>query len=71
MRARDERYPVRCSKCGNVIAVREANRISSSLRHRNRKKEVRVTLHPGQTLYIDCEKCGQNNMVTGNMIMDK
>lgn len=61
----EERYPVRCRECGNVIAVREGNLIISSMKHRNRKKEVRVRLHPGQNLYIDCDKCGQGNMMTG------
>ena len=61
----DERYPVRCRECGNVIAVREGNLVSSVMRHRNRKKEVRIKLIPGQTMTIHCEKCGQNNAITG------
>lgn len=61
----NERYPVRCRECGNVIAVREGNLIISSMKHRNRKKEIRVKLISGQNAYIDCDKCGQNNQITG------
>ena len=61
----EDRYPVRCRECGNVIAVREGNTVTSSLRHRAKKKEVRVTLEPGQRLYIACERCGQTNTLTG------
>ena len=62
----EERYPVRCRECGQVLAVREGNLIISSMRHRARKKEVRVKLEPGQNLYIDCDKCGQSNQLKGN-----
>lgn len=62
----EERYPVRCRECGQVLAVREGNLIISSMRHRTRKKEVRVKLEPGQNLYIDCDKCGQSNQLKGN-----
>ena len=62
---REERYPVRCRECGNVIAVREGNTVTSSLRHRAKKKEVRVELMTGQHLTIICEKCGCKNVMTG------
>ena len=61
----DERWPVRCGECGQVIAVRSGNAVVSSLKHRNRKKEVRVKLNPGQKMWIVCEKCGHENMLTG------
>ena len=61
----EERYPVRCRECGNVIAVREGNTVTSSLRHRAKKKEVRVALVPYQKVIIVCERCGQSNTLTG------
>lgn len=61
----DERCPVRCGECGQVIAVRVGNTVISSLKHRTRKKEVRVRLDPGQKMWIVCEKCGHDNMLTG------
>lgn len=63
---REERYPVRCRECGQVLAVREGNRVVSSLRHRNRKKEIRVLLLAEQRLTIVCEKCGCENQIVGN-----
>lgn len=62
---REERYAVRCRECGGVIAVREGNTVTSSLRHRAKKKEVRVTLETGQKMCIVCERCGQSNTLTG------
>lgn len=62
----DERYPVRCGECGQVIAVRVGNTVISSLKHRTRKKEVRIKLNPGQKMFIVCEKCGHENQVVGN-----
>lgn len=61
----EERYPVRCGECGQVIAVRVGNTVISSLKHRTRKKEVRIKLNPGQKMFIVCEKCGLDNMLTG------
>ena len=61
----DERFAVRCRECGGVIAVREGNTVTSTLRHRARKKEVRVELITGQKLNIICDKCGRNNELTG------
>lgn len=61
----EERYPVRCGECGQVIAVRVGNTVISSLKHRTRKKEVRIKLNPGQKMFIVCEKCGHDNMLTG------
>lgn len=62
----DERYPIRCAECGNVIAVRQINTIVSALRHRNRRKEVRVRLEPGQRMWIVCDKCEHENLIVGN-----
>lgn len=62
---REERYPVRCRECGQVLAVREGNRVVSSLRHRNRKKEVRIRLESGQKMTILCDRCGEINELTG------
>lgn len=62
----EERYPVRCGECGQVIAVRVGNTVISSLKHRARKKEVRIKLNPGQKMFIVCEKCGHENQVVGN-----
>lgn len=61
----DERYPVRCRECGNVLAVREGNLIVSTMRHRNRKKEIHVRLISGQDLTILCDHCGEINKLTG------
>lgn len=61
----DERYAVRCRECGQIIAVREGNRISSSMRLRKRKKEVRVRLESGQKMKILCDRCGEINELTG------
>lgn len=61
----DERYAVRCHECGQIIAVREGNRISSSMRLRKRKKEVRVRLESGQKMTILCDRCGEINELTG------
>lgn len=61
----DERYAVRCRECGQIIAVREGNRISSSMRLRKRKKEVRVRLESGQKMTILCDRCGEINELTG------
>lgn len=61
-----ERYPVRCRGCGQVLAVREGNHVISSLRHRTRKKEIRIRLFAEQRMTIVCEKCGCENQVIGN-----
>lgn len=58
-------YPVRCRECGWIIAVREGNRIASSMRHRDRKKEIRVRLESGQKMTILCDRCGEINELTG------
>lgn len=58
-------YPVRCRECGRIIAVREGNRIASSMRHRDRKKEIRVRLESGQKITILCDRCGEINELTG------
>ena len=60
-----DRYPVRCRECGNVIAVREGNKVVSTMRHRTRKKEIIIRLYDGQKMNIVCDKCGQNNELTG------
>lgn len=65
MTPKDDRYPVRCHECGQIIAVRHDNTVVSSLRHRSRKKEIRVRLEPGQTMTILCDKCGGRNEITG------
>ncbi len=62
----DERYPLHCGQCGNVIAVRRGNTVISSLKHRNRRKEVRVRLETGQKMWIVCDKCEHENQVVGN-----
>lgn len=61
----DARYPVRCRECGQVVAVREGNLLISSLRHRSRKKEIRIRLDAGQKMHIVCDKCGCKNVVVG------
>lgn len=61
-----ERYPVRCRECGWILATREGNLVISCLKHRNRKKEVRVKLESGQSMWIDCDHCGQSNQLKGN-----
>lgn len=61
----DERYPVRCRECGQVLAVRTGNTVCSSLRHRSRKKEIRIRLFGEQKMTIVCEKCGCENQVIG------
>lgn len=61
----DKSTVVRCV-CGGVIAIRKGNTVTSSLKHRARKKEIRVTLRPGQRMEILCDRCGQNNILTGN-----
>ena len=62
----EERYPVRCRECGNVIAVREKNFVSSTMRHRARKKELRVRLVSGQKMTISCDHCGEVNEIIGS-----
>lgn len=62
---RDERYPVRCRECSQILAVRHGNTVVSSMKHRSRKKEVRVCLNAGQKMNIVCEKCGCNNVIVG------
>ena len=62
----DERYPVRCRECGNVIAVRQGNVVISTLRHRNRRKEVRVRLESGQRVWIICDRCETENGIIGS-----
>lgn len=62
----DERYPVRCRECGQVLAVRTGNTVCSSLRHRSRKKEIRIQLFGEQKMTIVCERCGCENQIVGN-----
>lgn len=62
----NERYPVHCRECGQVIAVREGNLIVSTMRHRNRKKELHVKLLAGQKMTILCDKCGVINEIIGS-----
>lgn len=61
----NERYPVRCRECGQVIAVREGNKVSSTMRYRNRKKEIRIRLEAGQRMDIVCDRCGADNQIIG------
>lgn len=62
----EERYPVRCRECGQVLAVRTGNCVCSTLRHRAKKKEVKVKLFAEQKMTIVCEKCGCENQIVGN-----
>lgn len=62
----DKAYPVRCEKCGQVLAMRENNQIASIMRHRNRKKEIHIRLRKDQTMTILCDHCGSINKITGN-----
>lgn len=62
----DERYPVRCRECGQVLAVRSGNIICSSLRHRTRKKEIHIRLFAEQKMTIVCERCECVNTIVGN-----
>lgn len=62
----DERYPVRCRECGQVLAVRTGNSVCSTLRHRAKKKEIKVKLFAEQKMTIVCEKCGCENVIVGN-----
>ena len=61
----DERYPVRCRECGQVLAVRTGNTVYSSLRHRARRKEIHIQLFGGQRMTIVCDKCGCENQIVG------
>ena len=56
---------IRCV-CGGVIAVRKGNTVTSSLRRRGKKKEIRITLRAGQRMEILCDRCGGRNIVTGD-----
>lgn len=58
-------YPICCRKCGQVLAVREGNRVTARMKHRSRAKELRITLRRRQNMYIDCDKCGVSNQITG------
>ena len=62
----DERYPIRCRDCGNVLAVREGNHIESSMRHRSRKKELHIRLYAEQKMTILCDRCGTINEIIGS-----
>ena len=56
---------VRCV-CGGVVAIRKVNTVTSSLKRRGHKKEVRITLRPGQRMEIICDRCGQKTIITGD-----
>ena len=62
----EERYPVRCRECGNVLAVREGNYVVSTMRHRNRTKELHIRLNAGQKMTISCDHCGEINEIIGS-----
>jgi ribosomal protein S27E len=62
----DKTYPVRCEKCGQVLAMRENNQIASIMRHRNRKKEIHIRLRKDQVMTILCDHCGSINKIIGN-----
>lgn len=58
-------YPVRCRSCGQILAIREENRVASSMRLRKRKKEIRMRLESGQKMTILCDRCGEINEIEG------
>lgn len=62
----DKAYPVRCEKCGQVLAMREDNLVASVMRHRNRRKEIHIRLKKDQVMTILCDHCGNINRITGN-----
>lgn len=60
----EEFKPVRCESCAHTLAVRSGDVIVSSLLHRNRKKEIQITLLPGQDMKIVCDRCGRVNLLS-------